>query len=39
MKPQISVIVPIYKVEDYLPQCIESLMQQTYDKPVGEMGI
>ena len=31
MKPRISVIVPVYKVEDYLPKCIESLMQQTYE--------
>ncbi|MDF2540318.1 MAG: epsJ [Herbinix sp.] len=27
----ISVIVPIYKVEEYLPQCIESLLNQKYD--------
>lgn len=26
----ISIIVPIYKVEKYLPKCIESLMAQTY---------
>ncbi|MCI6996806.1 MAG: glycosyltransferase [Eubacterium sp.] len=26
----ISIIVPVYKVEDYLPKCIESLMNQTY---------
>ena len=26
----ISVIVPIYKVEKYLPQCIESIIAQTY---------
>lgn len=26
----ISVIVPIYKVEQYLPKCIESIMDQTY---------
>lgn len=25
-----SVIVPIYKVEKYLPQCIESILSQTY---------
>ena len=25
----ISVIVPIYNVEKYLPQCVESLMNQT----------
>lgn len=26
----ISIIVPIYKVEKYLPKCIESLLNQTY---------
>ena len=26
----ISIIVPCYKVTDFLPQCIESLMNQTY---------
>ena len=26
----ISIIVPIYKVEKYLPKCIESLINQTY---------
>ena len=25
-----SVIVPIYKVEDYLVQCIESVLRQTF---------
>ena len=29
--PLFSLIVPIYKVEDYLPQCIESLLSQNYD--------
>ena len=29
-KPKISIIVPIYKVEDYLPQCLDSLVGQTY---------
>ncbi len=28
----ISVIVPIYKVEDYLENCIRSIQNQTYDK-------
>lgn len=27
----ISVIVPVYNVADYLPQCIESLLAQTYE--------
>lgn len=25
-----SVIVPVYKVEDYLERCIKSILQQTY---------
>ena len=29
-KLKISIIVPIYKVEDYLPQCLDSLVGQTY---------
>lgn len=30
MGPLISVIVPIYKVEDYLEKCIESILNQSY---------
>lgn len=30
MEPLISVIVPVYKVEDYLQKCIESILGQTY---------
>jgi len=30
MKPTISVIVPVYKVEKYLEECIKSLVNQTY---------
>ena len=30
MKSLLSVIVPIYKVEDYLPKCVESIRNQTY---------
>ncbi len=30
MEEKISVIVPIYKVEKYLKQCIESIINQTY---------
>ena len=26
----ISVVVPVYRVEKYLPQCVESLINQTY---------
>ncbi len=30
MEPLISVIVPIYNVEKYLPRCLESILDQTY---------
>ena len=30
MKPLISVILPIYNVEEYLPRCINSVRKQTY---------
>lgn len=30
MEPLISVIVPIYKVEDYLRPCVDSILCQTY---------
>ena len=30
MDPLISVIVPVYKVEEYLNRCIESIVNQTY---------
>ena len=28
--PQISIIVPVYKVKDYLCQCIDSILEQTF---------
>ena len=28
--PKISVIVPVYNVEAYLPQCIDSIRKQTF---------
>ena len=31
MKELISVVVPIYNVENYLKKCIESIINQTYD--------
>ena len=31
MQARISVIVPVYQVERYLPQCVESLRNQTYE--------
>lgn len=30
MKPLVSVIIPVYKVEKYLDRCIASVLQQTY---------
>ena len=30
-KPLVSVIVPCYKVEQYLPNCIDSVVNQSYD--------
>lgn len=29
-QPLISIIVPIYKVEAYLPRCVDSILRQTY---------
>ena len=31
MEPLISVVVPVYKVENYLERCVESLLAQTYE--------
>lgn len=28
--PKISIIVPVYKVEEYLPRCVESILAQTF---------
>ncbi len=28
--PKISVIIPVYKVEKYLPRCLDSVMEQTF---------
>ena len=30
MSPKISIIVPVYKVEKYLPRCINSILAQTF---------
>lgn len=31
-KPLISVVVPIYNIENYIRKCIESIQNQTYKK-------
>ena len=28
--PEVSIIVPVYKVEDYLERCVKSILAQTY---------
>ena len=30
MSPLFSVVVPIYKIENYLEKCVQSLLYQTY---------
>lgn len=29
-KPKVSIVVPVYNVEEYLEQCVDSLIKQTY---------
>lgn len=31
VKPKITIIVPVYKVEKYLAKCVDSLIDQTYE--------
>lgn len=31
-RPVVSIIVPVYNIEQYLDECIQSLVQQTYQK-------
>lgn len=30
MNPKISIIIPVYNVEDYLEQCLDSILNETY---------
>ncbi|MCB8769259.1 glycosyltransferase family 2 protein [Acinetobacter soli] len=32
LKPKVSIIVPIYNVEEYIEQCVNSILQQTLDE-------
>ena len=31
-EPKVSIVVPIYNIEEYLEQCVDSLIKQTYQK-------
>ena len=33
-KPKISIVIPVYNVEEYLAECLQSVMQQTYTGPM-----
>ena len=33
-KPSVSIIIPVYNVEQYVEDCIYSVMRQTYDGPI-----
>ena len=35
----VSVIVPVYKVEKYLDECLKSIVGQTYKKLAGSPSI
>ena len=30
MRPKVSVIVPVYKVENFIDRCVQSILSQTY---------
>lgn len=32
MRPEVSIIVPVYNTEDYLPRCLDSIIKQTLRK-------
>ena len=29
-QPKISIIIPVYNVEEYIAECLQSVMRQTY---------
>lgn len=32
MEPKVTVIIPVYNVQDYIERCVESIQKQTYKK-------
>ena len=30
-KPEISIIIPVYNVERFLPECLDSILRQTFE--------
>lgn len=38
MEPLLSIIIPVYKVEKYLPQCLESIVRQVEEEK-GEVEV
>ena len=37
MQPKISVIIPVYNVEKYLPECLESILSQVKNNAIYEI--
>lgn len=33
-QPSISIVIPVYNVESYITECLQSVMQQTYQGPI-----
>lgn len=31
MNPQVSIVTPVYKVESYIAECVQSVINQDYD--------
>ena len=31
MNPKVSIIIPVYKTEQYIDECVESVLKQDYE--------